>query len=51
MNRHSRCCAAAAWLPLSCCQVLKEKAEQRNPDEFYFAMEKARTKNGVHDGR
>jgi len=32
-------------------QRLKRKAEERNPDEFYFAMEKARTKNGVHDGR
>eukprot|EP00200_Dunaliella_tertiolecta_P001595 CAMPEP_0202353388 /NCGR_PEP_ID=MMETSP1126-20121109/9171_1 /ASSEMBLY_ACC=CAM_ASM_000457 /TAXON_ID=3047 /ORGANISM="Dunaliella tertiolecta, Strain CCMP1320" /LENGTH=258 /DNA_ID=CAMNT_0048945731 /DNA_START=68 /DNA_END=841 /DNA_ORIENTATION=+ len=29
---------------------LKRKAEERNPDEFYFAMEKARTKNGIHDG-
>lgn len=32
-------------------QRLKRKAEERNPDEFYFAMEKARTKGGVHDGR
>ncbi|GIL75178.1 hypothetical protein Vretimale_7877 [Volvox reticuliferus] len=32
-------------------KVLKRKAEERNPDEFYFAMEKARTKEGVHDGR
>ncbi|KAG2443767.1 hypothetical protein HXX76_002111 [Chlamydomonas incerta] len=30
---------------------LKRKAEERNPDEFYFAMEKARTKDGVHEGR
>lgn len=30
---------------------LKRKAEERNPDEFYFAMEKQRTKGGVHDGR
>lgn len=27
---------------------LESKAEQRNPDEFYFAMEKAQTKDGVH---
>jgi Utp11 protein len=27
---------------------LRRKAEQRNPDEFYFAMEKQRTKGGVH---
>lgn len=27
---------------------LQSKAEQRNPDEFYFAMEKAQTKDGVH---
>ncbi|EFJ49796.1 hypothetical protein VOLCADRAFT_89620 [Volvox carteri f. nagariensis] len=32
-------------------KTLKRKAEERNPDEFYFAMEKARTKDGVHDGR
>ncbi|KAG2436623.1 hypothetical protein HYH02_011558 [Chlamydomonas schloesseri] len=32
-------------------QTLRRKAEERNPDEFYFAMEKARTKDGVHDGR
>mmetsp|Transcript_37769 Transcript_37769/g.70901 ORF Transcript_37769/g.70901 Transcript_37769/m.70901 type:complete len:235 (+) Transcript_37769:116-820(+) len=29
---------------------LKEKAEFRNPDEFYFAMQKSRTKDGVHIG-
>jgi hypothetical protein len=29
-------------------QALQRKAEERNPDEFYFAMEKARTKGGVH---
>lgn len=29
-------------------QHLQSKAEQRNPDEFYFAMEKAQTKDGVH---
>jgi U3 small nucleolar RNA-associated protein 11 len=27
---------------------LQRKAEERNPDEFYHAMEKKRTKNGVH---
>ena len=27
---------------------LQEKAELRNPDEFYFAMEKSKTKDGVH---
>ncbi|KAG2500622.1 hypothetical protein HYH03_001389 [Edaphochlamys debaryana] len=32
-------------------KTLKRKAEERNPDEFYFAMEKKRTKDGVHDGR
>jgi U3 small nucleolar RNA-associated protein 11 len=36
---------------LATTQRLKRKAEERNPDEFYFAMEKARTKNGIHDGR
>jgi len=29
-------------------QALKEKASFRNPDEFYFKMEKMRTKEGVH---
>eukprot|EP00195_Chlamydomonas_chlamydogama_P010607 CAMPEP_0202903222 /NCGR_PEP_ID=MMETSP1392-20130828/22797_1 /ASSEMBLY_ACC=CAM_ASM_000868 /TAXON_ID=225041 /ORGANISM="Chlamydomonas chlamydogama, Strain SAG 11-48b" /LENGTH=223 /DNA_ID=CAMNT_0049590279 /DNA_START=81 /DNA_END=749 /DNA_ORIENTATION=- len=32
-------------------KALRRKAEERNPDEFYFAMEKAKTKGGVHDGR
>ena len=32
-------------------QVLRNKAALRNPDEFYFAMEKARTKEGVHLAR
>lgn len=27
---------------------LRRKAEERNPDEFYFAMESARTRGGVH---
>jgi hypothetical protein len=31
--------------------VLRNKAALRNPDEFYFAMEKARTKDGVHLAR
>jgi len=30
---------------------LYRKAEQRNPDEFYFAMENSQTKGGVHIGR
>jgi hypothetical protein len=29
-------------------QQLRRKAEERNPDEFYFGMEKARTADGVH---
>lgn len=29
-------------------QALKEKAEFRNPDEFYFKMLNSKTKNGVH---
>eukprot|EP00941_MAST-03F_sp_MAST-3F-sp1_P002548 g2548.t1 len=28
--------------------ALKERAEFRNPDEFYFAMANSRTKDGVH---
>lgn len=32
-------------------KVLKTKAAFRNPDEFYFSMEKSRTKEGVHVGR
>ncbi len=31
--------------------MLRNKAALRNPDEFYFAMEKARTKDGVHLAR
>lgn len=27
---------------------LQELAEQRNPDEFYFAMQNSKTKDGVH---
>lgn len=29
-------------------KILRKKAEEKNPDEFYFAMEKSRTKDGVH---
>jgi len=29
-------------------KTLREKAEYRNPDEFYFAMQKSGTKDGVH---
>ena len=32
-------------------QNLRRKAEQRNPDEFYFAMEGKATKGGLHSGR
>ena len=28
--------------------VLKRKARDRNPDEFYFAMQKSKTRDGVH---
>ena len=34
--------------PLAPLQQLRRKADERNPDEFYFAMEKARTSGGVH---
>ncbi len=46
-------CDLPSFLPLHIPygQTLRRKAEERNPDEFYFAMEKARTKDGVHDGR
>jgi len=33
----------------SAIKVLRRKAEEKNPDEFYFAMEKAKTRNGVHE--
>lgn len=29
-------------------KALQRKAEERNPEEFYFAMQSARTKGGVH---
>jgi U3 small nucleolar RNA-associated protein 11 len=32
----------------SAIKTLRRKAEERNPDEFYFAMEKQKTKDGVH---
>ena len=32
-------------------KVLKRKAAERNPDEFYFAMEKKKTRDGVHEER
>jgi Utp11 protein len=32
-------------------QHLMGKAAERNPDEFYFAMEKQRTVDGVHQAR
>ncbi|QDZ19539.1 U3 small nucleolar RNA-associated protein Utp11 [Chloropicon primus] len=31
-------------------EVLREKAEFRNPDEFYFGMQKSKTVGGVHVG-
>jgi U3 small nucleolar RNA-associated protein 11 len=30
-------------------KALRERATLRNPDEFYFGMEHAQTKNGIHD--
>ena len=30
-------------------KVLRKKAANRNPDEFYFAMQKQRTVDGVHN--
>lgn len=32
----------------SAIKVLRRKAEEKNPDEFYFAMEKSKTRDGVH---
>lgn len=32
-------------------KALKTKAAYRNPDEFYFGMQRNRTKDGVHVGR
>jgi len=32
-------------------KALKRKAAYRNPDEFYFAMENTKTKDGVHETR
>ena len=31
-------------------RVLREKADARNPDEFYFGMVNAQTRDGLHDG-
>ena len=31
-----------------CLQKLKRHADDRNPDEFYFAMQRSETKDGVH---
>ena len=39
------------YLPLLFCyasQVLRKKAEEKNPDEFYFSMQNELTRNGVH---
>lgn len=36
---------------ISCSQQLRGKAAERNPDEFYFAMETSSTKDGVHVAR
>ncbi len=32
-------------------QNLQQKADERNPDEFYFAMERSQTRGGVHKAR
>jgi len=32
-------------------QQLQGKAAERNPDEFYFAMQNSSTKDGVHIAR
>ena len=32
-------------------KVLKTKAAYKNPDEFYFGMQRSRTRDGVHVGR
>ena len=31
--------------------MLKTKAAYKNPDEFYFGMQRSRTRDGVHVGR
>jgi Utp11 protein len=38
-------CMRNAWSRM---QHLKRKADDRNPDEFYFAMQRSETKDGVH---
>lgn len=32
-------------------QTLRRKADERNPDEFYFGMQNTHTRDGVHVGR
>lgn len=44
-------CEGSKTLHLLPVQNLRRKAEQRNPDEFYFAMERRRTSGGVVAGR
>lgn len=29
-------------------QTLRKKAEEKNPDEFYFGMQNVQTREGVH---
>lgn len=43
----------SGFVPTGCLslQNLRRKAEQRNPDEFYFAMERKHTRGGVAAGR
>lgn len=51
LNHARPVCLTGSLLPTAPCpflQHLRRKAEERNPDEFYFGMEKARTKDGVH---
>lgn len=42
---------ASACLSPATPQALRRKAEERNPDEFYFAMERSETRDGVHVAR
>lgn len=50
-HAHGSKISLASFPTLYSAQSLQRKAEARNPDEFYFAMEKSKTKGGVHDGR
>jgi len=43
--------ASTSHLTISIMQDLRRKADDRNADEFYFAMEHRRTKAGVDIGR